>query len=372
MGCGNAPQVAPGDPELRASILENLGKKVILPELSRFEDAAEDLRAAIEEATNSPDAPPEEAREAFASAMERWQLLEMMQIGPLAPMSRGGQDYRDEIYSWPVRNNCRVDQALAKGEYTDDALADDTINARGLDALEYLLFTEGLDNSCASTIDINEDGSWAALSEQDIRQGRLDYSLALAELLVETAGDARAAYHPDGGDFVGELASAGEKDSVYASSQEAFNDWAEALFYLDLQVKDMKVGEPAAIQDCPISQCLVELPAAKLSKRAIVQNLQSFDLQFFGGNRPDDGPGLDDLLIDLEQRKLAEKMAELLDQAHSSANALPDPLGEGLEEGTAEVQETYDAIKAVTDLFETEIFSVLSLELPDSGASDSD
>ena len=68
-----------------------------------------------------------------------------MQLGPAGDSLKfvGGQDLRDEIYSWPLTNPCMVDQRTARGEYAEATFFDDVlVNSTGFDALETLLFSE--------------------------------------------------------------------------------------------------------------------------------------------------------------------------------------------------------------------------------------
>src|SRR5690606_29393153 len=107
--------------------------------------------------------------QAWREAMVLWQRAELTQLGPTGLMGSvlAGEDLRDEIYSWPLVNPCRIDQELVAKSYEDtDQLASALINLRGLDALEYLLFHDGPGNACAATVSINKDGSWDAIAPE--------------------------------------------------------------------------------------------------------------------------------------------------------------------------------------------------------------
>ena len=88
-----------------------------------------------------------------------------MQLGPAAPTGSGvgGAGKRDEIYSWPTVNPCRIDQELVEQGYLQgDFFTANLVNTYGLDALEYLLFYGGDANACAPQLPLNVDGTWAA------------------------------------------------------------------------------------------------------------------------------------------------------------------------------------------------------------------
>ncbi len=368
--------VEPGDPELRREILTGIANDVYLPALETFLEKAE----ALEEATAKYAASLTEddraaAQAAWTNAMSTWQMIEVMQVGPLAPMALGGDDLRDKIYSWPLTNPCRVDMVLVEGRHQDlAALRAALVNEKGLDALEYLIFVEGTTNDCPATNVINSEGSWDALGPSAVTQGRADYAAAASQLLVEDARAARDAFSADGGNFVAELIDAGSGSTRYSSSQDAFNDVSGALLYVDTETKDMKVAVPAGLMGCTDEVCPddVESPFSFTSKDHIAQNLAGLELVYFGG--PPDGadPGFDDLLVNLGQEELAAEVATRIDEAQAAVAAIKGTLTEALATDPQQVRDAFEAIKRLTDLLKTQFSSVLALETPDHGASDTD
>ena len=164
--------VAPEEEPRQASdvhrqLLAGLAEKVILPTYKDFHIKAEALEAAAAAYEGSQSASDFSALQgAWRDAMTAWQYAEVMQVGPAGSMTTalGGEDRRSEIYSWPTVNPCRVDQELTEDVHSDpQAFATELVNARGLDALEYLLFKESDTNQCKSTSKINKDGVWLDL-----------------------------------------------------------------------------------------------------------------------------------------------------------------------------------------------------------------
>ena len=125
----------------------------------------------------------------------------------------------------------------------------------GLDASEYLLFETGTDNACPPQASINSQGLWDELSEADLTQSRVAYSLALASNVLSRADELHAAWAIDEGNFVADFANAGLGSSVYSTSQEALNDLSDALFYIEKVVKDYKLARPAGILGCSQITC---------------------------------------------------------------------------------------------------------------------
>ena len=166
-----------------------------------------------------------------------------MQIGSLGVASTrtGGAGLRDEIYSWPSTNRCRIDQELVEGNFDvapeERALGSELVNVRGLDALEDLLFYRGAESRCAPQIEIVADGRWAGIqAELELRRD-LYAAHVVARLSVDVTRliDAWGAFRPS-------LVDA----SAYGSQRAARDEVFAALFYLDLQTKDAKLAIPGA------------------------------------------------------------------------------------------------------------------------------
>ncbi len=285
----NTTEEDPEAAQTRRDVLANLGENVILATYVDFEAKAEAVETAASTYADSLDAADRQAvQDAWNEAMQVWQRAEMFQIGPAGAMGAvvGGEDLRDQIYSWPITNACRVDQELVEQNYTEaDAFASEPVNVRGLDALEYLLFYDGTDNACAPNSTINTDGSWSALDEAELEKRRAEYAHTLAIDLTRRATALREAWEPQGGNFLAELSTAGAGSEAYATSQEALNAVSDAMFYLDKEVKDMKLAHPTGLSDCVDEVC----PDKRESLRAnrsldnVRQNLIGFQQLFLGG-----------------------------------------------------------------------------------------
>ena len=128
-----------------------------------------------------------EAQQKWFDTMIQWQEIEVMQVASLGSTltTVGGQDARDNIYSWPLSNPCRIDQVTATQDYANaDFIESALVSMRGLDAIEYLLFAP-LETECPSQVPPLSDGSWQALSESDIQGRRFEYALVLAQAIQD-------------------------------------------------------------------------------------------------------------------------------------------------------------------------------------------
>lgn len=363
-----APAEDPAAAERRRAVLSSVGDQVA-GVYAQFAADARGLHAAVQawESSAAP-ADREAARTAWRTAMLSWQRAEVFQIGPAAAMgtSLGGADLRDAIYSWPTRNACRVDQELVERSYADpEAFAAEAVNVRGLDAIEALLFREGVENACDPARSINADGSWAALDEAELDARRAAYAGVAAADVVAKADELVAAW----GTFAVELASAGQPGAQFATTADALNALSDALFYVEGEVKDMKLAEPAGLLNCSTALCPEqrEFLWSETNFGAIVANLDGFELGYTGG----DGLGFDDLLQDLGQGALDEQMRAAIDAART-ANAPDVTMSDALAGDPAPVIAAHAAVKDLTDLLKTQFVSVLDLELPDRAEGDND
>jgi uncharacterized protein len=344
-----------------------------------FASRAADLRdatkryAATLEAGDAAD-----ARTAWLSAMRSWQRAELMLFGPAAAsMEPGGQGLRDQLYIYPLANPCLVDQQIVSESYTKASFATSLSSARGLSALEYLLFHADAANACHAALSINADGSWAALSATQLAQRRAAYAAQAAKDVYARASALVEAWDPAHGDFHAELRRAGDGSRVYALERDGFSAVSDALFYVDKQVKDWKVGWPLgwvaecihAPSPCPDD---VESRYARVSTDHLRQNLIGFRKLFEGCGPLHWGLGFDDWLRKQGSGALAEQMLDALDGAQTAVDELQPPLEQAVTTDPSALGVVHAKLKLLTDLLKTQFVSVLDLELPMSAQGDND
>ena len=364
-----------GDQELRGEVLAALGEDVVLPAISQFESDATALEGALGEATTSPGG-RDAAQALWIDTIGTWQQLEVMQFGPLGASRTvmGGQDLRARIYWWTLRNRCAVDRETVGESYDDpDALEQLRGVPAGLWAIEYLLFTDDPDNGCPEFDSINAEGTWDSMADM-IPQRRLDYAASLGTLVRRRAEELAAAWSPEGGNFIEELTNPGRSGTVYGTAQEGLNAVSDAMFYLEKETKDMKLGKPLGITGCTTEQCpeAFESPWALRSKEHVLANLAGFQRLFLGGEAGEDALGFDDLLRDMGADDVADDMTDALTAAIMATDSVPGTFHDALTENEAELRAAHSAIQAVTDILKTDFLSVLDLEAPDRAAGDND
>jgi predicted lipoprotein len=338
----------------------------------RFEAKARELAHKV---SAHAEAPNEQsllaAQDAWRAAMARFQNAELFQFGPLASRAESagrdiyqGQAIRDQIYAWPVTARCRVEEQVASEKYKTQGFDNVFISARGLYALEYLLFYPGSDTACAASTPTGQ--AYAELGASELEAHKLDYAVAVAsDVQARTAGLIQT-WKPEVGNFRQTFVSA----SGYPSDQEALNILAWALVYLEREVKDWKLGIPAGYTlTHPVTE--PETPYAHAGSDNLRENLRGFQSLFQGCGEHGEGLGFDDWLIEAGHPELAAEMLTALGNARAAAEAFPR-----LDTATPqEVEAMYRALKALTDPLKTDLFgagSPLNLKLPAGVASDTD
>ncbi len=343
-------------------VLAAVGPEVVQPGLAEFQGKLALLEQELTD-WQALGGEPLEARAAWVEAMLAWQRVETWQIGPAGSSLSviGGEDRRDEIYSWPTLNTCRVDQETTEGAWDQaDFFSENLVNSYGLDALEHLLWA-GPEHTCPSQVGLDE--AWDELGPQGLLSARQGFALALAgQLQVEAA--ALSARWEEG--FAEDMRASSDR-SPYASQTEALNEVFAAMFYLDPMTKDRKLGLPLGVGGEPAPE-EVEGLASGQGAAFVAANLQGFSALFAGGG----GAGLDDLLVEVGHGDLAEQVLTAASTAEASALAIELPLDEQIEQDAAPVQALYEQVDVVTDLLEGDVATVLTLTVPSEAAGDND
>jgi uncharacterized protein len=341
-----------------------------------FEDKARALDAAAQAyAANRSDPNRDAARDAWRSAMATWQELEPAAFGPAAPTTMpGGKGLREEIYAYPLFSRCQVEEQLVSGRYAAADFPQALVTSRGLAAFEYLAFYTGTDNACSSFSPINGQGTWAKLTPTELQEKKAAYAAAVAKDVLARASVLRQAWEPAGGNFYGELKLAGQGSKVFSSDKIALNAVSDALFYIDDEAKDLKLGKPAGIYDCPDNNCggNVESPYAKASGAHLQANLRGFRRLFEGCGEGAAGPGFDDILVAIGTPDLASRMKASLATTNTELNALAPSYEAVALSNPAQLKSLHATLKGLTDVLKTEFVTVLNLQLPKASEGDND
>jgi len=378
-GCGTGAAPNPYDGFDRATMLASTTEGAILPTYTDFVGEAVALQNAVglwldaRESGQSGATDRMVAQEAWRVAMGAWQRAEVMQLGPAGAQGEfiGAEGVRDVIYSWPSVNPCRVDQEIVEQSWGDADFFDvNLVNVVGLDALEYLLFVDGSGNSCAPQVDINDDGLWAAIPGEELETRRAAFSLTLATHVVASAERLVSSWSDA---FADDLASAGAEDSSFLDQSAAMDDLFASLFYLELNLKDRKLGQPLGLNDCSTGTCpdAFEAPHADFALEAARANLEGGLLLYLGGPEEDD-VGLQELLLHNDFIELDASIQQAFSEAIEAVDDVPASALVQLAQDPGPLLSLHDAVKELTDLLKGDMATALLLAIPGEAANDND
>jgi predicted lipoprotein len=333
---------------------------LVLSTLDNYYVAYEGLQEKVKDWQASPTdlTLQQKAQEAWSSTMGIWQQIEMVQVSALCVSDKcqKGADFRDQIYAWPLSNLCKIDQMILNQEITmSTQFANKLPNTYGLGTLEVLLFDQKIDHHCPSAVGIDE--SWQQLGEAEIWKRRASYALHVVDygqqvnLALKTSWQGIA------------------DQDVQVSLDEIFS----ALMYLDLMVKDDKIGIPAGIHiDCEAEDiCVdrVEFVYAPDDIFAIEQNLKMtrkmIEIVFqpllkAQGSESMEGSPLD------------ERLLASIDKALSQTTAIGKNIEDALQNRLMTVIDLHASLKEIITLLRSEMMTRLNLSVPKEGASDND
>lgn len=369
-------------PVTRADVLDSVAHQVVVPATETFAQAAHALaeataRYATAQGTGPAEAELAQARAAWTTAMSAWQHLEVMQFGPAASEGTtvAGEGIRDEIYSWPTSNPCRVDLKVSQAAApASDYFEANSVDSYGLDAVEALLFAASSDHRCPD--DVGLDPVWTGLGTTEVEHRRAVYAQAMAAEVARQADVLVARWRPAAEDFAGTLAAAGTTNSPFASEAEALDEVFAGMFYVDKFTKDAKLGRSLGI----IAGC-VSVPCVDLLEHAhhreatatsLAANLMALRSLVLGGSSPLAGRGFDDLLRQEGHADIADTLLSEIDNALALLQSVTTPVADVVAANPAQGQALYDAIKRVTDVLKGPFVMALRLTIPAEGAGDND
>jgi predicted lipoprotein len=306
-----------------------------------------------------------EARAAWRAAMARWSAAELFQFGPAASVAFDGyhgRGLRNLIYAWPNDGRCPVEEQLVRRTYLSDGFDAIRISARGLTALEYLLFYMGNDTACPASSTTAQQ--WAALDAETIGSRKRDYAHAMAEDLLARVQALHETWKPSGGNFRRTLVTA----NGYPDLHEALNVVAWGLVYVEREVKDFKLAPAAGVSMLVVAP---EAPYSQTATENLRANLRGFRSLFQGCGPEGEGIGFYTWLQRANHSALADDMLDAWRDAQALADAFP-----GFHQASrAQFEQMYAAVKRLADLLKTEFFgtgSALNLKIPPIIGEDTD
>lgn len=307
------------------------------------------------------------------------QRAEMHAIGPATDNGKALQYRLNSYMSGPI-STCGID-SIAASENVD--VASRSLNARGIRALDYLLFNSDLTHTCAPQVSSTAD--WNELSESDRKIARCNAAVAIAEDISDAAEKIHSAWSTSGGNY---RATYLEPSNTFQSLQAT----TDSLFYLEKGTKDAKLGKPLGIiaactnRTCPDS---VEAPYSGMSLQNVITNIEIFTEMFssnaetgFDAHLENEGwPEVSQAFK--SNLAKAKELAESIDSSVASqvaaiqteadetecTNAFsnPDTVSESLPMCTL-----YGLVKRVVDSLKIDFVTIVNVDIPGGSQSDND
>ena len=300
------------------------------------------------------------AQQEWFNTMIQWQEIEVMQVASLGSSltAVGGQDVRDNIYSWPLNNPCRIDQVTANEDYLGSDFIDTAlVSMRGLDAIEYLLFAS-LETECPSQVPPLSDGAWQALSDSDIQGRRLEYALTLAQRIQDDLAEEET------------LWSKGFPLELYESDVKALNAVFNGMLYAEEMIKERKMHHPLGLKDECSVDCHLEVEGlyAKVSTEFLVANLKGLAAVVEGT----DSGGFRQVLIGVGEEGIADEFEQTIEVLITQLEEIDEPLVDLIGSNPERLDDLQEDLSNLTRLLKWDIATVLEMEIPQQTAGDND
>jgi hypothetical protein len=374
----------------KLKVLLNVGENIILPAYQALKDEAVSFSAeggtlGMYCSGIGTEAEPERFTKVLSdlrSLSERIQVVEVLQVGPLASESNGLHN-RIHPYKDFSLATCSLDQAVvshADGDYDIEIRAS---NQKGFPAVEYLLANSNLAHSCPAQVPVTQE--WNSLTEADRKKQRCGLAVTIANDIAEASTAAFGAWSSDDGGYFDSFTS---EENV----GENFQALSDALFYIEKNTKSRKLTVPLGLDsDCSDTTCasLVEAPYLGNSLNNIAINLETFLLVLEGG----DGFGFDDIIDEAGFPDVTQRFRDQVQEATENAEANALSLAKQVDlleangDGSAcinafanpgSLDEDYPActlaglVKRVTDDLKIDFVTIVEVSIPGNVQSDND
>ena len=328
----------------------------------------------------------EAAREDWKSIMKTVQKTEMHIFGQAA---LNNLSLRNRVYFYQEKDRlvetvstCATDVAVVNAWADNQYLVSaSSANQRSMSALEYLLFNDNLDHTCAANVSAVSD--WNALSDTDRKVRRCGLSLQIANDVAMNAEQIHATW-------------LGSRDNFLDPNEVGtrFELMTDGLFYFEKHTKSAKLNGPIGIDVlCPDEQLtcpeFIESPFSETSLQNIKANaeqlLEIFDKgldDLANESAPDDWSSSFKGLISAVINKIA-----MMQSAAPNDSLVQQVARISSANDSAACQSAFDSpevdadlticslgglVKNVTDDLKIEFITYLGVDLPEGAGGDTD
>ncbi|MBC7533348.1 MAG: imelysin family protein [Oligoflexus sp.] len=362
----------------RADYLRKIGSD-FAKRAASFQSAVTALNASTQAYCSAPTTESKiEAQNQWRQVMTLWQYFEVLQIGPVG---ENAKTLKYSIYAWPdAANLCKVDEEALKASKSSTYKLPPNNNRKGLQAIEYLLFEDSLLSRCAAGTAVATE--WNAQTIEVRNSTRCAYLKPLTAEIVNQSNVLVSKTGTEGDNFIGRVLgnAAAEQDLIQAIYQ--------ALFFVDLEVKNQKISAPAGLGiaycansplPCPEK---AEFEFSDFSLKALDVNFTTFSDIIFGSATGGRQGGLSALLRASGESAAAERSEATaakigaLVESHDGLNLNGLIVAKAQENcdvsSTSWICVARSSIRSIFVDLKAEYAKILQVKAPEAAAGDND
>lgn len=368
-------------------LLLNTGLNVIAPITENFSQELQIFTVRLQQACRTSGTINNALIQQWQKVIESYHTVDALSLGPILDIDPNTKlDIKAKLYSWPVTNLCRADKAVYDMAFKGQIHEVLPYNSKGIDALEYLLFSNIDEVKCnLKAHPMLKD--WLALNTDARNKSRCEVAAVLASDLSVLADTIKNKWDRKKGNYSKILVNG----SKYPTHKAAINEITNALYALET-VKDIRLGIPTGKnkKECTTGKCpeRSEHLYSGNAFTAIKARLEAFKLGFFGGSPSSlNSFGIDDYLKHAGHPEIADKIGRFIHRAETNltalkaqgdlaalaANIVPEQCQTSTSDNRIEeLCSLYEDIRAITSTMKTEVLVALSLKAPPVYQGDND
>jgi uncharacterized protein len=344
--CSTTPASSAADAK---PVLTDLTNDVILPTYRAADASAEQLRVATKGLESAPSAATlAAAQAAWRAARKVWHQAEAFRFGPVTT-----KKITDAIDFWPARGDTIEGVVNGKDPITAASFEALGANAKGFQALEYLLF----DSTAGDAAVLQR------FTTDPPAVRRRTYAVTAAEHLKGKTAELLAAWDPAGGNFAREITEAGTGATLFPSGKSAVDQLVNSVvFSVDL-VTGTKIGKPSGTKSggnpLPDQE---ESPRSDNSIADMLDTLEGARSVYMGDYGGVDGKGISDL-IRAKNAALDARVLAQMDDAKAKIGAIPPPFRTAITTQRPAVEAAYQASRTLKNTLAIEVANTLATTL---------
>lgn len=318
----------------RRAMIANIVETLIVPQTDQFQIEAAKLQTLVEQFASQPT--PETltaAQDQWRVAAELWAKLEPLNL-PLTMM------IAPQIKKWPV-NTDDIEEFIAQTEPINSLLEPVGSPAKGLGAIEYLLFSQTAEKS-------------EIIDSLTKTPRRMEYLVALAQNLALMGNEMVLLWSPEGSNQAQTLIAADLDNEVVSGALSRVCN--EIIAVVENTIK-MKLDYPLHGELADPQPNTVESPYAGDSTPLIIATLRGVQQIFHAGL----GDYLDYLAISPPEVPLSKAIDDQIEESIAALEAIDLPLEKAVLEDAESVRAARDTLKQLLVLVKVDMANQLGI-----------